>query len=321
VTELRKKGRIMAEQENKQIYSRFVEEVINGGNLDAVDELFSRDYVDHSAPPGAPEGLDGVKAIPQMFRGAFPDVHFTIEDMVAERDIVATRVTGRGTHEGEFFGVAPTGMHATWASMGFFRVADGTIVEHWGAPDLLSLLQQLGAIPAPPTEGAAAPPSEQPVARSGDGATSEGPADPEGGKAVIRNYVEKMFNRHDLTGLGETLAPDYVYHVLGQDIQGLEGYEGTVYPLFEAFPDVENVIEDIVAEGDRVAIRWRAHGTHEGEFFGIPPTGKRVELTGITIERIAGGKRLEGWGVPDMLGLMQQLGAVRAPGQPAEARR
>src|SRR6266511_1972371 len=145
----------MAEQQSKEIYRRFVDEVINGGNTDAVEDLFSADYVDHSRPPDAPEGLEGVKAIPRMFRGAFPDVTFTIEDMIEEGDIVATRVTGRGTHKGPFLGVEPTGVQATWASMGFFRVADGKIVEHWGAPDLASLLTQLGAIPAPEGEAPA----------------------------------------------------------------------------------------------------------------------------------------------------------------------
>jgi steroid delta-isomerase-like uncharacterized protein len=139
----------VAEDEKKTIYRRFVEEVINGGNVDIVPELFAEDYEDHSRPPGAPGGLDGVRMIPAMFRGAFPDLHFTIEEMVAEGDIVATRVTGHGTNDGPFMGMPATGREATWSSLGFFRVRDGKIVEHWGVPDLLGLLTQLGAI-APP---------------------------------------------------------------------------------------------------------------------------------------------------------------------------
>jgi steroid delta-isomerase-like uncharacterized protein len=138
-----------SEDEKKIVYRRFVEEVINGGNVDLVPELFSEQYVDHSAPPRSPGGLEGVKMIPMIFRGAFPDLHFEIEEMVAEGDIVATRVTGSGTNDGPFMGMPPTGRHATWASMGFFRVADGKIAEHWGVPDLLGLLTQLGAIPGP----------------------------------------------------------------------------------------------------------------------------------------------------------------------------
>jgi predicted ester cyclase len=139
----------MAEDPKKTVYRRFVEEVINGGDIDVVEELFSPDYVDHSAPPGAPGGLEGVKMIPRMFRGAFPDLHFTIDEMVSEGDVVATRVTGHGTQNGQFMALPPSGREATWASMGFFRVADGKIVEHWGVPDLLGILTQLGAVPPP----------------------------------------------------------------------------------------------------------------------------------------------------------------------------
>ncbi|HEY7591191.1 MAG TPA: ester cyclase [Candidatus Limnocylindrales bacterium] len=291
--------------ENKATYRRFVEEVINEGRSDVVDELFSPAYVDHNRPPGAPEGLDGVRAIPKMFRGAFPDVHFTIEQMVAEGDLVATLVTGRGTHQGPFMGIAPTGRQATWASMGFFRVAGGRIVEHWGSPDLLTLLIQLGAIPAPGGGQPAGPPTEPAVAPARPPGAK---VDPEEGKRILRHHVEDVFNRHDLSELDDWLAPGYIYRAMGMEIRGLDGYKSTVEPLFVAFPDVRNTIEQLIAEDDLVATRWRARGTHLGPFMGIQPTGKPVELTGMTIERIAGGKRLEGWGVPDMLTLMGQIG-------------
>ncbi len=289
-------------EKNKATYRRFVEEVINKGNVEVIPELYQADYVDHSRPPGAPEGLDGVRMIPKMFRGAFPDLHFTIELMVAEGDLVATYVTGRGTNDGPFMGHPATGRKAQWASMGFFRVADGKIAEHWGSPDLLTLLTQLGAIPSP--GGAAPPPQAATPPRK-----AEGRIDPEEGKRILRQYVEDEFNRHDLSGLDDILADGYVYRAMGMEIKGLDGYKATVEPLFVAFPDVKNTTEEIIAEDDLVATRWSAKGTHLGPFMGIPATGKAVQLTGMTIERIAGGKRLEGWGVPDMLGLMGQLGA------------
>jgi len=135
---------------NKAVYRRFVEEVINQGNYDLVDELYSPDYVDHSAPPGVPPGLEGVKGVFALFRTGFPDVHFAIDGLVAEDDRVATWVTGHGTNNGPFLGNAPSGKPATWSSFGIFRVKDGKIVEHWGIPDLIGLLQQIGAIPEGP---------------------------------------------------------------------------------------------------------------------------------------------------------------------------
>ncbi|MEO8397150.1 MAG: ester cyclase, partial [Chloroflexota bacterium] len=139
----------MAESQKKQIYRRFVDEVINKGNVSIIPELYHPDYVDHSAPPGAPQGVsvfDQVAAIPKMFRGAFPDVHFVIEDMVEDGDWVSTRVTGRGQHLGRpFMGQNPTGRKIAWSSLGFFRIKDGKIVEHYGQPDMLGLFEQVHA--------------------------------------------------------------------------------------------------------------------------------------------------------------------------------
>jgi predicted ester cyclase len=82
-----------------------------------------------------------------------------------------------------------------------------------------------------------------------------------------------------------------------------------------AFPDLRIIIEDQVAEGDKVVTRWRGSGTHQGDLFGIAPTGNRVSLVGITINRIEGGKVAEEWQIFDALGMMQQLGAIPSPGE------
>jgi len=134
---------------NKGVYARMVEEVVNRGNFDVVDELFHPEYVDHAAPPNSPPGLAGVRAIFQMFRTGFPDVKFTIDQLVGEGNYVATLVHGEGTQTGQFLQFPPSGKHAIWRSVGFFRVENGKIREHWGIPDLLGLLIQIGIIPPP----------------------------------------------------------------------------------------------------------------------------------------------------------------------------
>lgn len=155
---------LSVQEANKAVYRRFVEEVINQGNLAIIDELYAPDYVDHDLPPGAGGGLDGVRRVQQLFRVGFPDVQFTIEDMVAEGDTVASHVTGHGTHTGDFMGIPPSGKEATWRSLGVFRVVDGKIVEHYGIPDLLGLLIQIGVI-EPPQGGTFDPPAnKQPAA-------------------------------------------------------------------------------------------------------------------------------------------------------------
>jgi predicted ester cyclase len=141
----------------KAVYTRMVEEVVNKGNFDVVDELYHPDFVDHSAPPGVPGGVEGVKAIFGMFRSAFPDVKFTIADMVGEGDVVATLVHGEGTNDGDFMGIPATHLPAKWRSVGFFRIQDGRIIEHWGIPDMLGILIQIGVIPPPPDVKSARP--------------------------------------------------------------------------------------------------------------------------------------------------------------------
>jgi predicted ester cyclase len=139
---------------NKAVYRRMVEEVVNQGKMEVIPELFHPDYADHVAPPGTTPGLAGVEEIFTMFRTGFPDVKFNIDQMVGEGNYVATLVHGEGTQTGQFIQFPPSGKHAVWRSVGFFRVEDGLIREHWGIPDLLGLLIQIGIIPPPDAESA-----------------------------------------------------------------------------------------------------------------------------------------------------------------------
>ena len=134
-------------------------------------------------------------------------------------------------------------------------------------------------------------------------------------KAVLRRN-EEVFNKGDLAVADETIAPNYVYHgSVGQEVKGLEGFKQYVTTLITAFPDLRLTIDDMVAEGDKVAMRLTARGTHKGDFMGIAPTGKHVTITGIVIQRIVGNKVVEGWLVNDQLGMLQQMGVVPPVGQ------
>ncbi len=146
----------MGDEGNKAVVRRFVEEVQSDHRMDVVDELFSPEFLDHAVPLGmAPQRGSG--HFKQFYAGmlaAFPDVRFTIVDQVAEGDKVATIKTARGTHRGEFMGVRPTGREIELPVIDVFRVAEGKLVEHWGAWDNLRLLQQIGAAPARGQSGA-----------------------------------------------------------------------------------------------------------------------------------------------------------------------
>ena len=139
----------MLAEENKALVRRFVDEVQSAGNIDAIDELCSPEFVNHSAPSGMPPNREGVKQVTAMFRQAFPDSYFTVEEMIAEGDRVATRKTFHGTHEGEFMGIPPSGKTVTMGLMDVVRISEGRVVEHWSMGDNLGMMQQLGVIPRP----------------------------------------------------------------------------------------------------------------------------------------------------------------------------
>jgi len=139
----------MSIEENKAMDRRFYEEVWNGGNLAVVDEFVAANYVDHDPQPtGALEGVEGIKQSVTMYRTAFPDAHFTIEDQIAEGDLLVTRWRARGTHQGPLMGIPPTGKPAMVTGISITRWASGKVVEGWTNFDALGLLQQLGAVPS-----------------------------------------------------------------------------------------------------------------------------------------------------------------------------
>jgi steroid delta-isomerase-like uncharacterized protein len=139
----------MMSEENKALVRRITNEVANRGNFAVVDELVARDYVGHGATHSAGEarGREGYRGFYEALRAAFPDLEFTIEDLVAEGDKVVSRWRARGTHRGEFRGFQPTGKSGEVAGTSLFRIADSRVVECWTNADDLSLMQLVGAIP------------------------------------------------------------------------------------------------------------------------------------------------------------------------------
>ncbi|MBI4258264.1 MAG: ester cyclase [Thaumarchaeota archaeon] len=133
-------------EKNKVLLRRFYYEVIGDGNISLIDEFFAPNFVDHSFAPGKDAGLDDVKRAFIAFRKAFPDTRVTVEDMLAEGDKVVARFTWRGTHRGEFMGLAPTGKKVAMNVIDIIRISKGKVVERWGAEDNLSLMQQLGVV-------------------------------------------------------------------------------------------------------------------------------------------------------------------------------
>jgi len=130
-------------------------------------------------------------------------------------------------------------------------------------------------------------------------------------KAVIRRIYEEVFNKGDLSVVPELIAPDYVVRAPGgQEYKGPEGFKQFITMTRTAFPDLHMTVEDIVAEGDKVAHCGNLRGTFKGEIMGIAPTGKQVTMTVTTISRFAGGKEVEARMNYDQLSMYQQMGVT-----------
>ena len=140
-------------------------------------------------------------------------------------------------------------------------------------------------------------------------------------KAIARRADEELFDRGNLDVADELFAPNFVFHdpTSGEEWRGPESVKQYATMMRAAFPDLHYVVEDQIAEGDKVVTRYTAGGTHQSELMGIAPTGNRVEITGTSIMRIEGGKIEEIWENYDALGMMQQLGVIPSPEQAEEA--
>jgi steroid delta-isomerase-like uncharacterized protein len=136
----------MSTEQNKALYRRYFEEM-NKQNLAAYEELCAPDYVFHGTGASPDIDLAGIKQLTAAFWTAFPDLHATVDDLIAEGDKVVGRWTGRGTHHGQFMGIPPTGKQVSWTAINIVRIEDDKFVEGWTNSDDLGLMQQLGVIP------------------------------------------------------------------------------------------------------------------------------------------------------------------------------
>lgn len=125
---------------------------INQGDIDGFAALLADDFVEHEETPGFPPTKEGVREFFRMYRAAFPDLHMDAEDVLASGDKTVARVRATGTHRGELMGIPPTGKHVDVQLIDIMKFDDaGSVREHWGVMDTMSMMQQLGLAPAGPT--------------------------------------------------------------------------------------------------------------------------------------------------------------------------
>lgn len=127
-------------------------------------------------------------------------------------------------------------------------------------------------------------------------------------RELVERLDEEIYRQGNLAAIDELVAEDFAHHAPIPTPQGREGFRQFIASFREAFPDATSTTHDTVVEADKATLRYTMRGTHKGEFAGVPATGNRVEVTGISIYRVADGKVTDEWAQPDMLGMMQQLG-------------
>jgi predicted ester cyclase len=138
----------MSAEDNKALVRRYFEAIDATSDENMLDEFLSADFVDHNPSPGCSADLDGMKAAYRMFVHGAPGTH-SIEDMVAEGDKVVVRVSARGTHSGELFGIPASGREFTSTGIAILRIENGKIVEHWNEVDMMGAMVQIGAVTPP----------------------------------------------------------------------------------------------------------------------------------------------------------------------------
>jgi steroid delta-isomerase-like uncharacterized protein len=297
---------------NKELAHRYYDELLARADPASFDALLTPDFVIHLES----QELDGPAAFREFvvgLRTGFPDLQYTVDDIFGEREEVATLATAVGTQTGVFNGIPPTGKSVVAHDLILFRIAGDRIAEVWVNGDIFGLLQQLGVVPGPTTAGTPEPWTEAvPTAT----AAAEGEQDVEANKALVRRWYDEVASQGDLAVIDDLFAPDHVNHqaeAAPGEGSGPAGQRQLVTALRGAFPDLSVVVEDMIGEGDRVLARYVFSGTQDGEYNGLPPTGRRVEVTGMAIWRIAGGQIVETWVIFDVYGLLQQLGVIPGP--------
>jgi steroid delta-isomerase-like uncharacterized protein len=294
-------------EENAALVVRYWSDVWTAGGDAAVPELLAPDEVHHWGIGGDTTGVAPFTERLRLFLAAFPDIAFTVDQIVSQDDLVASRWTATGTHRAEWQGIAPTEREVTWSGINIFRFACGKIAESWGEADHISLRQQLGASDVPPAPQAASTPA--PAAPAATPCPTDTPA---ANTTVARRWTEEVVNEGQIDLLDDLLAPDAVHHGGSfPSVQGPEAIKAAMRRVIETFP-MQLSVDLTIAQGELVAVRWSGTGTHEGPFLGVEPTGAEVTLTGINLYRLSCGRIVESWSVVNVLDQLRQIQAARA---------
>ena len=281
---------------NKALLKR-LHAAVSSGNLAEFDNLVSPDIVDHNPSPGQKLGLEGFKDSFKPYFATFQDLKVAVDaDYIAQGDKVVVRHYFTGTQTGAFGEIKPTGRKVSAMAIDTWQVKNSKFVEVWHIEDLLSVVGQLSA-----AQDLSIPAGTPKLASSaGDAATNQ---------AIAQRFYA-AFNSRTFDDYDAFVATDVIdRNPIPNQEPGLPGLKKASQGFVSVFPDMQITVEDVTAEGDLVAIRGTAKGTHKAEFLSVPATGKQVSFGFHDLYRIKDGKILETWHVEELL---QTLGFLSA---------
>ena len=278
-------------------------DALNSQNVEAHDNYWTEDMVWHG-PTGLGNipGRDGFKyQLMKPFYKTYPDYYVEDEIQIACGDWVAATGKLTGTPQEDWLGVPPTGKQIVMRYSDFWRVENGRLAENWVMVDNIGVMHQLANKEAP-----AQSPNRKFIYRTENESTLA-----QQNLALVHRMVEAL-NAHDLEAQNEFWTEDMIWHGppgFG-DIHGLEAFKHEVVKTFyTAFPDFNGGVDIELADDNWVAATGTVTGTHQGTWFGIPATGKRVQMRYSDFWHIENGKLAENWVMIDHVGVLEQLGA------------
>jgi steroid delta-isomerase-like uncharacterized protein len=285
---------------NEELVRRRVE-AINTGDFEALGEVLAPDVITHY---GSGEAVYGLEALGGLLAGfsAFSDLIVTIDDLAVDGDRVGARYTSRGRQQGEFLGIPNRGRSVEFGGAGIHRIEEGKIAEVWTVDDWAALTRQLRA-------GHPVAPASTPV----HVAQTVSPETVAANKRTVAHWIE-LTNARAFDRLSEDWAQDVTINQ-GSDVAEVVGLDALVALLktfYAGMSDLVIDVEDVVGAGDVVFLRTTSHGTHTGELFGIPGTGRPVRYKGIATYELTDGKITREWFNDDMFALMNTVNAAVA---------
>jgi steroid delta-isomerase-like uncharacterized protein len=283
---------------NEELVRRRVE-AINTGDFEALGEVLAPDVITHY---GSGEAVHGLEALGDLLAGfsAFSDLIVTIDDLAVDGDRVGARYTSRGRQQGEFLGIPNTGTSVEFGGAGIHRIQDGKIAEVWTVDDWAALTRQLRA-------GNPVAPASAPVHL----AQKASPESVAANKRTAAHWIE-LANARAFERLSEDWAQEVTVNQ-GSDVEEVVGLDALVSLLktfYAGMSDLVIDVEDVVGQGDIVFLRTSSHGTHTGELFGIPGSGRPVSYKGIATYYLADGKITREWFNDDMFALINTINST-----------